>query len=169
MNRKEARGWKSEKSIESTRLRDGTRRENRGQTSGTRQSPFSREGDIGFLTSILLTLTSDPPRERSELSLTTLHAPLSTILKRTLDNTLSPLLPTTCNEQRTTDLKSTLPVGRGMPPPRSSGDLRSRAEERKDLDLHSSVLYPSLLFHQLRENSMKTKFISLGTKSIDPG
>ena len=58
-----------------------------GQTSGTRQSPFSREGDLGFLTSILLTLTSDPPRERSELSifLITLHSPrfsrgLSTML-----------------------------------------------------------------------------------------
>ena len=81
-----------------------------GQTSGARQSPFSREGDLGFLTSILLTLTSDPPRERSELSifLITLHAPLSTALKRTLDNALSPLLPralpTTCNAQPTTVL-----------------------------------------------------------------
>jgi len=60
-------------------------------------------------------------RERSELSISliTLHAPLSTVLNRTLDNALSPLLPTTHNEQRTTDLKSTHPVGRGMPPPLS--------------------------------------------------
>ena len=36
------------------------------RTSGARQSPFSREGDLGFLTSILSPLTSDPPRERSE-------------------------------------------------------------------------------------------------------
>ena len=58
-------------------------------------------------------------RERSELSffLITLHAPLSTILKRTLDNALSPLLPTTYNAQ---------PISRAHAPPQAVPP-RSRA------------------------------------------
>ena len=38
---------KNKKIIETTRLREKARRENRGQTSGARQSPFSREEERG--------------------------------------------------------------------------------------------------------------------------
>ena len=81
-----------------------------GQTSGTRQSPFSREGDLGFLTSILLTLTSDPPRERSERLEISLNSPCSTH-NRSQEHT-----------PRRQEHSAT-PLERGF---------RSRAEERKN-------------------------------------
>ena len=142
------------------------------RTSGARQSPFSREGDLGFLTSILSPLTSDPPRERSErlddaLSLhsptifcprsgtgatqsywhreailaaagdwrffITLHAPLSTILKRTLSWSFSLggsyRQPTTHNLQRISRVHT--PSAGACRHPSARGDLRSKAEERR--------------------------------------
>jgi len=100
-----------------------------------------------------------PSRERSELSifLITLHTPLSTVLK------------------------STRPTASG--PPRSSGDLRSRAsrsareaelarliekrlevrgkrlEERRDLDLHTSNLIPLTSVPPRRERSELSIFL----------
>ena len=57
--------------------------------------------DLDLLTSILSSLTSDPPRVSAasvSIFLITLHAPLSTVLKRTLDilflSTLNSPLPT---------------------------------------------------------------------------
>jgi hypothetical protein len=62
--------------------------------------------DLGFLTSILSPLTSVLSEAEANVSifLITLHAPLSTVLNRTLSRSFSRLLPTTYNVQPTTVL-----------------------------------------------------------------
>jgi hypothetical protein len=80
--------WSEARKYETKRRRDAKIGDRRQETD----SPHFHEKRRELLFS----------RERSELSifLITLHAPLSTILKRTLDNAFSRLLPTPYNEQR---------------------------------------------------------------------